>query len=63
MHWQKQVDKACGIVTKASQYYATARTLYNGAKFLGTVVAPMIVCNKKCGTQGSDIRPGRPGSS
>ena len=43
MHWSKQVDRACGIVTKAAGYYATARTLYNGAKFLGTVVAPMLL--------------------
>ena len=43
MHWQKQVDKACGIVTKASQYAATARTLYHAGKFLATTVAPMIL--------------------
>ena len=43
MHWQKQIDKACGIVTKASQYYATAKTIYNARKFLATTVAPMIV--------------------
>ena len=43
MHWQKQFDKACGVVSKAAGYYATARTLYNGAKFLATTVAPMIV--------------------
>ena len=43
MHWQKQVDKACGIVTKASQYYATAKTLYSAGKFLGSTVLPMLV--------------------
>ena len=43
MHWHKQLDKACGIVTKAAGYAATARTLYNGAKFLGTVVAQMLL--------------------
>ena len=43
MHWQKYVDKACGIAIKASQYYATARTLYNAGKFLGTTVLPMLV--------------------
>ena len=43
MHWQKQADKACGIVSKAAQYYATARTIYNVGKFFATTVAPMIV--------------------
>ena len=43
MHWQKQVDKACGIVTKATQYYATAKTLYNAGNYLATTVAPMII--------------------
>ena len=43
MHWQKQIDKACGIVSKTSQYAATARTLYNAGKFLGTTVLPMLV--------------------
>ena len=43
MHWQKQIDKACGIVTKAAGYYATARTIYNAGKFLATTVAPMVV--------------------
>ena len=43
MHWQKQLDKTCGIVTKASQYYATARTLYSAGKFFATTVVPLLV--------------------
>ena len=43
MHWQKRIDQACGIVSKAAQYYGTAKTLYNVGKFLGTTVAPMIL--------------------
>ena len=43
MQWQKQVDKACGIVSKASTYYATARTLYHAGKFFATTVAPLLV--------------------
>ena len=43
MQWHKQIDKACGIVTKAAGYAATARTLYNAGKFFATTVAPMLV--------------------
>ena len=43
MHWNNQIDKACGIVTKASQYDATARTLYSAGKLFATTVGPLLV--------------------
>ena len=41
--WHKQLDKAVGVVSKASTYYATAKTLWHAGKFLATTVGPMLV--------------------